>query len=145
MKILVIHGPNLNMLGTREPEVYGRRTLEELNTLIADHARERGVTVATFQSNHEGAIIDRLQLAHTEGDDAVVINPGAYTHTSVAIYDAIRSIDVPTIEVHISNIHARGGMRRRSITAGACVGTIGGFGLDVYLLAIDAALSVLKS
>jgi 3-dehydroquinate dehydratase-2 len=145
MKILVIHGPNLNLLGTREPDVYGHRALDELNRMIAAHARDRGVEVTTFQSNHEGDLIDRLQQARAEGHDAVVINPGAYTHTSVAIYDAIRGIDVPVIEAHISNIHARGDMRTRSITAAACAGTIGGFGFDSYLLAIDAAISVLKS
>jgi len=145
MKILVIHGPNLNLLGTREPEIYGHRTLDELNGMIADHARARGVEVTTFQSNHEGAIIDQLQLAAAEGCDAVVINPGAYTHTSVAIYDAIRGISIPVVEAHISNIHAREDMRTRSVTAGACAGTIGGFGFDSYLLAIDAAIAVLKS
>ena len=145
MKILVIHGPNLNLLGTREPEIYGHRTLDDLNHLIADHAKARGVEVSTFQSNHEGAIIDQIQLAAAEGYGAVVINPGAYTHTSVAICDAIRGVDMPVVEAHISNIHARGDMRTRSVTAGACVGTIGGFGFDSYLLAIDAALAVLKS
>jgi 3-dehydroquinate dehydratase-2 len=145
MKILVIHGPNLNMLGTREPEIYGSNTLAELNDRIASYAGEKGATVTTFQSNHEGAIIDHLQLAGPEGCDAVIINPGAYTHTSVAIYDAIRGLDLPVIEVHISNIHAREDMRTRSVTAAACVGTIGGFGLDSYVLAIDAAIGMLKS
>jgi 3-dehydroquinate dehydratase-2 len=145
MKVLIIHGPNLNMLGTREPEVYGRSTLAEVNDLIAEHARARGVEATTFQSNHEGAIIDQLQLAEPEGCNAVVINPGAYTHTSVAIYDAIRGLGIPVIEVHISNIHAREDMRTRSVTAAACAGTIGGFGIHSYLLGIDAAIAVLKS
>lgn len=145
MKILVIHGPNLNMLGTREPEVYGHRTLQELDDLIADHAKQRGMEVTAFQSNHEGAIIDRLQLAESEGFAAVVINPGAYTHTSVAIYDAIRGVGIPVIEVHISNIHAREDMRTRSVTAAACTGAITGFGFHSYLLGIDAAAAVLKS
>lgn len=145
MKLLVIHGPNLNLLGKREPEVYGTRTLQELNNLLVAHGKDRGAKVSTFQSNHEGAIIDHLQLAHSEGYDAVIINPGAYSHTSVAIHDAIRSIDVPVVEVHISNIHAREDMRRQSLTAAACTGTIGGFGFDSYLLAIDAALAMLKT
>jgi 3-dehydroquinate dehydratase-2 len=145
MKILVIHGPNLNMLGTREPDVYGRRTLRELNDLIARHAKTRGVDVTTFQSNHEGAIIDQLQLAQPEGYDAVVINPGAFTHTSVAVYDAIRGMDIPVVEVHLSNLHAREDMRAHSVTAAACAGTIGGFGADSYLLGVDAAIAVSKS
>lgn len=145
MKFLVIHGPNLNLLGTREPEIYGDRTIEELDEAIVARGEDRGVEIITYQSNHEGEIIDRLQNATSDGCDAVIINPGAYTHTSVAIHDAIRGVGVPVIEVHISNIHARSDMRTRSLTAAACVGSIGGFGLESYLLAIDAALSVLKS
>lgn len=145
MKILVIHGPNLNMLGTREPAVYGTRTLEELNALIVAHAKGLGAGVSTFQSNHEGAIIDHIQLAEAEGHQAIVINPGAYTHTSLAIADAIRGVDLPVIEVHISNIHARERTRARSLTAAACVGSISGFGFNGYLLAVDAAVAVLKS
>jgi len=145
MKILVIHGPNLNLLGRGEPEVYGTRTLEELDRHLAAHAKARGVGVETFQSNHEGEIIDRIQQAASDGCDAVVINPGAYTHTSVAIFDAIRAIDLPVVEVHLSNLHARGGMRTRSVTARACAGIISGFGFDSYTLGIDAAISVSKS
>jgi 3-dehydroquinate dehydratase-2 len=145
MKFLVIHGPNLNLLGKREPEIYGERTIEELDAAIAARAKERGVAVTAFQSNHEGEIIDQIQRAASDGYAAVIINPGAYTHTSVAIHDAIRGVSVPVIEVHISNIHAREDMRTRSLTAAACVGSIGGFGFESYLLAIDAALSVLKS
>jgi 3-dehydroquinate dehydratase-2 len=144
MKILVIHGPNLNMLGTREPEIYGDGTLQDLNNLITSYGEEKGAAVITFQSNHEGAIIDHLQLAGPEGYDAVIINPGAYTHTSVAIHDAIRGLELPVIEVHISNIHARENMRTRSLTASACLGSIGGFGFASYLLGIDAALSIQK-
>lgn len=144
MKILVIHGPNLNLLGTREPEIYGSRTLDELDESIARHAADRGVAVETFQSNHEGEIIDRIQ--RTPGNfDAIVINPGAYTHTSVAIFDALKGVNVPAIEVHISNIHSRGENRARSVTAGACVGIISGFSFESYTLAIDAAISVLKT
>jgi 3-dehydroquinate dehydratase-2 len=151
MKILVIHGPNLNLLGKREPEVYGTQTLGELDTLLADHAKHRGAELDTFQSNHEGAIIDRIQGAgaeDAEGElraDAIVINPGAYTHTSLAIADAIRGTEVPTIEVHLSNIHARGQQRSLSLIAPACAGQITGFGFDSYRLGIDAAVSVLKS
>jgi 3-dehydroquinate dehydratase-2 len=151
MKILVIHGPNLNLLGKREPEVYGTRTLGELDALLADHAKDRGAELDTFQSNHEGAIIDRIQGAGAEDGepelraDAIVINPGAYTHTSLAIADAIRGTGVATIEVHLSNIHARGQQRSLSLIAPACAGQITGFGFDSYRLGIDAAISVLKS
>jgi 3-dehydroquinate dehydratase-2 len=151
MKILVIHGPNLNLLGKREPEVYGARTLEDLDAMLADHARDRGVELETFQSNHEGEIIDRIQAAGGAGgdpsrrSDAIVINPGAYTHTSLAIADAIRGAGVPAIEVHLSNIHARGELRSRSLVAAACAGQIAGFGFESYRLGIDAAVSVLKS
>lgn len=151
MKILVIHGPNLNLLGKREPEIYGTRTLDELNELLTQHARERGAELVTFQSNHEGEIIDRIQAAGGECDDpglaadAIVINPGAYTHTSLAIADAIRGVSVPTVEVHVSNIHERGGLRSRSLVSSACAGQIAGFGFDSYRLGIDAAVSVLKS
>lgn len=150
MTILVIHGPNLNLLGKREPGIYGTKTLEELNASLTDYANERGVRLDFFQSNHEGEIIDRLQAAGGEADkgdpaDAIVFNPGAYTHTSLAIADAIRGIAPPAIEVHLSNIHARGQLRARSLVAPACAGQISGFGFDSYRLGIDAAVSVLKS
>ena len=144
MKIVVIHGPNLNLLGTREPEVYGSRTLADLDHGIVDHATSRGVEVETFQSNQEGDIVDRIQRAASEGADAIVINPGAYTHTSLAIADALRGVAVPAIEVHISNIHGREPERSRSLTAGACRGIVSGLGFDSYLLGIDAALAVSK-
>ena len=151
MKILVIHGPNLNLLGTREPEIYGTRTLDDLDALIAGHAGKRGVEVETFQSNHEGEIIDRIHAAAGFGADAsleadaIVINPGAYAHTSLAIHDALKGVRVPAVEVHISDVHARGGLRARSITAAACVEQISGFGFDSYVRGVDAAISVLKS
>ena len=145
MKFLVIHGPNLNLLGTREPEIYGTRSLEDLNADITAYGKSKGVDVDTFQSNHEGEIIDRIHTAAAAGCDAIVINPGAYTHTSVAIFDALKGVDVPAIEVHLSNIHARGDHRSRSVTAGACTGIVSGFGFDSYHLGIDAALAVLKS
>jgi 3-dehydroquinate dehydratase-2 len=140
MNLLVIHGPNLNLLGTREPEIYGTTTLAELNQLIDDHAASSQVQVECFQSNHEGEIIDQIQRSSTS-HDAIIINPGAYTHTSIAIYDALRAIETPAYEVHLSNIHARGDMRNKSVTAGACVGIISGFGVTSYLLAIDAAIA----
>ena len=150
MKILVIHGPNLNLLGRREPDIYGTRTLMELDAEISAHARAIGVEVDTFQSNHEGAIIDRIQAAGGVGGaaqaaDAIVINPGAYTHTSLAIADAIRGTGVPAVEVHLSDIHARGELRSRSLVAEVCVAQISGLGFESYLRGIDAAVSVLKS
>jgi 3-dehydroquinate dehydratase-2 len=150
LKILIIHGPNLNLLGKREPEIYGTRTLDDLETLLTDHAEDRGVALDFFQSNHEGEIIDRIQAAGNEADtlqqaDAIVINPAAYTHTSLAIADAIKGAGVPAIEVHLSNVHARGHMRSRSRIAPVCAGQISGFGFDSYKLGIDAAISVLKT
>ena len=151
MKILVIHGPNLNLLGRREPEIYGTRNLLELDSEIADYARTAGVEIDTFQSNHEGAIIDRIQVAGGVGGgaadaaDAIVINPGAYTHTSLAIADAIRGTGVPTVEVHLSDIHSRGEIRSRSLIADVCVAQIAGLGFESYLRGIDAAIEVLKS
>lgn len=144
MKILVIHGPNLNLLGTREPEVYGTQTLADLDDDIEDHTRDRGVEVVTFQSNHEGEIIDRIQQASSNGFDAIVINPGAYTHTSLAIADAIRAVETPVVEVHLSNIHARGGGRARSVTARAAAGIVSGFGFQSYALGIDAAMKLVE-
>lgn len=141
MKLLVIHGPNLNLLGTREPEIYGTRTLDDLNALLSEKARSRGAELETLQSNHEGEIIDRIHLAGRDGTDAIIINPGAYTHTSVAIFDALRGVSLPAIEVHISNLHARGDRRSNSVTAGACRGVISGFGFESYVLAIDAAVT----
>jgi 3-dehydroquinate dehydratase II len=141
MKILVIHGPNLNLLGTREPEIYGTETLEEIDARIKARAAERGAEVESFQSNHEGAIIDRIHAAAREGPmhcDGLVINPGAYTHYSLAIRDAIAGTALQAIEVHLSNIYAREPMRRRSVIAPVCRGQISGLGAGGYLLAIDA-------
>jgi len=140
MKILVIHGPNLNLLGTREPDVYGKQTLDEVNTRIKEHARPKGAKVSFFQSNHEGEIIDAIQDS-TGKHDGIVINPGAFTHYSLAIRDAIRAVGIPTVEVHISNIHGREPFRKHSVTAAACTGQISGFGDRSYLLAIDALLT----
>ena len=135
MNILVVHGPNLNLLGTREPEVYGTDTLEEINSRITAFAKKRGAAVTFFQSNHEGEIIDEIQKSSC---DALVINPGAYTHYSHAIRDAIQAAGRPAIEVHLSNIHGREPFRSRSVIAPACRGQISGFGAQSYLLAIEA-------
>ena len=141
MKILIINGPNLNLLGTREPDVYGKRTfdsyLDELRQLYSQHE------IAYFQSNHEGFIIDKL---HEDGFsvDGIVLNAGAYTHTSVAIHDAIKAITSPVIEVHISNIHTREEFRHKSYIAPACKGSIIGFGFDSYRLAIEHFITQLK-
>lgn len=143
MKILVINGPNLNMLGKREPHIYGNATLEDLENLIKDTFKDK-IYIEFFQSNHEGDIIDRL---HESNDtfDGVVINPGAFTHYSYAIYDAIKSININCVEVHISNIHQRQEeFRKKSVTAGACIGQISGFGFYGYILAINAIVNSYK-
>jgi 3-dehydroquinate dehydratase-2 len=137
--IFVLNGPNLNLLGVREPEVYGADTLDEIAGRIEDRARQLGVEVDIRQSNHEGHLIDWLHEAQAEGARAVILNAGGYTHSSVALHDAIRAIDVPVIEVHLSNPQARESFRRRSLIAAAAKGSIAGFGSLGYLLALDAA------
>jgi 3-dehydroquinate dehydratase-2 len=135
-RLLVLHGPNLNLLGEREPSIYGTGTLAELDRALVERGAALGFAVDTFQSNHEGALIDRLhQSRRTHA--GVVINPGGLTHTSVALRDAIRAIALPVLEVHLSNTSAREPFRRRSITGGACVGRIEGFGADSYRLALE--------
>ncbi len=136
-KILVIHGPNLNLLGEREPGVYGSAGIEELNSNIIDRAKEQGLECEIFQSNHEGAIIDRLHSAR-RNFDGVIINAGAYTHYSYAIRDAISAIKIPCIEVHISNVDAREEFRANSVIASVCKGSISGFGFGSYYLAVQA-------
>jgi len=139
-KILLLHGPNLNLLGTREPEVYGKMTLEEINARVAEHARRFDVELRAEQSNHEGALIDILHVARNWAD-GVAFNPGAYTHTSVALRDAISAINLPVVEIHLSNIHARESFRHTSMLAPVCLGQICGFGWRGYLLALDALLA----
>ena len=143
MRVLVIHGPNLNLLGEREPEIYGKQTLADIDASIAALARELGVEVRCVQHNSEGAIIDELHAAR-KTCDAVVINPGAYTHYSYAIADAIAAIRIPVIETHLSNIAAREAFRRTSVVAPSCAGSIAGFGADSYALALRAALALAR-
>lgn len=136
-KILVIHGPNLNLLGEREPGVYGSASIDALNSSIIDRAKDQGLQCEIFQSNHEGAIIDKLHSARTSFD-GVIINAGAYTHYSYAIRDAIAAIKIPCIEVHISNVFAREEFRSNSVIAPVCKGSISGFGFGSYFLAVQA-------
>ena len=136
MKILVIHGPNLQLLGVREPEIYGRAGLAEINRGLNEVSTTLGCDLDFFQSNHEGDIVDRIALALADGVDGIVINPAAYTHTSVAILDAIKAVNIPTVEVHLSNVSAREEFRNVSMTAAACIGVIAGFGAYSYELAL---------
>jgi len=141
-RILVLHGPNLNLLGTREPAVYGRDTLTDIDGRLRRLANDLGVNVETFQSNAEGALVDRVQASRGAAD-AIVINAGAYTHTSVAIRDALVACELPVIEVHLSNTYKREAFRHRSLIADIAVGQIVGFGADSYLLGLRAAASLL--
>jgi len=143
MKILVLHGPNLNMLGTREPAIYGRETLDEINRRILQTGSEAGIEIECFQSNEEGVLVTRLQQAYGRFD-GVIFNPAAYTHTSVALHDAIKSSGLPCVEVHLSNTHKREAFRHVSLTASACVGQIMGFGAEGYLLALAALVDIVK-
>ncbi|MBR4086510.1 MAG: type II 3-dehydroquinate dehydratase [Clostridia bacterium] len=136
MKILVINGPNLNMLGVREPGIYGQETYETLLRKIQNHCDQKGIEVEFFQSNHEGALVDAIQSAFG-AKDGIVINPGAYTHTSIAILDAVKAINLPTVEVHISDVSKREDFRQISYIRAACIQTIAGHGTDGYLEAID--------
>lgn len=142
-KILVIHGPNLNLLGKREPKVYGKVTLVKINAELKALGKKEGVTVDTVQTNIEGEIVDLIQKAKKKYK-AIVINPGGYTHYSVAIRDAIASVKVPTVEVHLSNIHSREEFRQKSVIAPVAAGQISGFGMNSYLLGLRAAISLIK-
>ena len=139
--ILVIHGPNLNLLGLREPGLYGVDTLDSINQDLTDLAQENTVQLSIFQSNHEGQIVDRIHQAYQDKIDFIVINPAAFTHTSVAIRDALLGCSIPFIEVHLSNIHAREDFRQHSFLSDIATGVISGLGKDSYLLALKAAIS----
>ena len=135
-KILIINGPNLNLLGTREPEIYGKTTLKDIETELKNRAEKLNVEIECFQSNHEGEIVDKIHSAKNSFD-AIIINPAAYTHTSVAIRDAFSSVDIPTIEVHISNVYSREEFRHNSLIAPVVIGQIAGLGIQGYLLALE--------
>ncbi|MCI0453424.1 MAG: type II 3-dehydroquinate dehydratase [Candidatus Dadabacteria bacterium] len=143
MKILVIHGPNLNLLGKREPEIYGKITLDAIDSLLRKEAETLGVQVESFQSNSEGEIVTKIQDA-TNKYDGIIINPAAYTHTSVAIRDAISSTGIPTVEVHISNIYKREEFRQKSFVSAMAIGVISGFGVHSYLLGLRGLVKHLK-
>ena len=139
--ILVIQGPNLNLLGTREPEVYGKTTMDDIHQRLAGLATTAGVPLETYQSNHEGELIDRVQQAKEDGVDFIIINPGAFTHTSVALRDALAGVAIPFIEVHLSNIHQREEFRKHSYLSDIATGVICGLGAIGYELALQAAIA----
>lgn len=141
MSILVLHGPNLNLLGTREPAVYGSTTLEKINADLVEMGAKAGARVLTFQSNHEGALVDRVQAARDDGTSFIILNPAAFTHTSVALRDALAAVALPFVEVHLSNVHRREPFRHHSYFSDLAVGVIAGLGADGYRLALDFALS----
>lgn len=143
MRILIINGPNINFIGIREKEIYGQEGFAKLLKMLEQKAKEEGIEIETFQSNGEGEIIDRIQKAYFEEMDGIIINPGAYTHYSYAICDALASVEMPKIEVHISNVHKREDFRHVSVTAPACTGQIVGLGLDGYLYALEAIKSMI--
>jgi len=141
---LVMHGPNLNRLGTREPEHYGRMTLSDINMALARMAETAGVDLEAFQSNHEGALIERIHAAREQGVRAIIINPAAYTHTSVALRDALAAVAIPFVEVHLSNVHAREPFRQHSYFSDLAIGVICGLGHEGYLLALEYLINKLK-
>ena len=144
MKIYVLNGPNLNMLGIREPEHYGKESYNDLCETVKSHAQKRGIEAVLFQSNHEGALVDKIQEAYFEGADGIVINPGAYTHTSIALYDAVKAVALPCVEVHISKVEEREEFRQISYIRAACVKTVSGHGFDGYIEAIDHLIDGVK-
>ncbi len=144
-KILIIHGPNLNLLGQREKNIYGKTTLKEIDQSLKKMAQKYRVTLQCLQSNHEGEIVDAIQNAKKNKINAIVINPAAYTHTSVAIRDAIAAVDIPTVEVHLSNIYAREDFRQKSLIAPVSHGQVSGFGVDSYRLGLEAAINLIKT
>jgi 3-dehydroquinate dehydratase II len=145
IRLLVLHGPNLNLLGTREPEVYGHVTLPQIDQALASRAQAAGAELSSFQSNHEGALIDRIQAARKERVDFIVINPAAYTHTSVGIRDALAGVGIPFVEVHLSNVHRREPFRHHSYFSDQAEGVICGLGWHGYLYALDYALEKLAA
>lgn len=144
MKILVLHGPNLNLLGTREPEVYGNTTLDDINARLREMAARETIELRIVQSNHEGALIDELHRARADHFDGVLINPGALTHYSYALRDAIAAMALPTVEVHVSNVHQREEFRHRSVIAAVCLGQVIGFGWRSYVLGLEGLVARLK-
>lgn len=144
MKILVIHGPNLNLLGQRETDIYGKNSLEDINALLKKRAADQKVEVDFLQSNHEGEIVDKIGAAKKQGFAGILINPAAYTHTSIAIRDAVAAVDIPAVEVHLSNIHAREEFRQKSLIAPVARGQICGFGVQSYVLGLDALVAILN-
>ena len=142
MRILVLHGPNLNLLGGREPAVYGTTTLAEIDAALASLAAELGVAIESEQSNHEGVLVDRIQAARADG---ILINPGGYTHTSVAIRDALTAVGIPFVEVHLSNIHAREPFRRQSLFSDVALGQVAGFGAQSYTVALRGLVESLRA
>ena len=143
MRVLALHGPNLNLLGKREPGIYGAETLDQIVEKLKAHAQERGVTVDSFQSNEEGALVTRIGES-TGQYDGIVFNPAAYTHTSVALRDALLAVNVPCVEVHLSNVSSREEFRQKSLTVAACIGVVAGFGSASYRLALDGLLDYIE-
>jgi len=145
LKILVLHGPNLNLLGMREPDHYGASTLADINQQLADLAGTMDIDIDNYQSNHEGELVDRIHQAVTDGIDGIVINPAAYTHTSIALRDALLASNIPFVEVHLSNIHKREAFRHKSMLADAAIGVVTGFGATSYAMALNGINQQLRN